>query len=305
MGGCHIGGHLDEAVGSRQSAVADRIDGELMHGQADMQGRIGVEVWVRAPKTQAAQRIGSVTADLAGHEFAQCGSAPVGRRHQVLGRGKRLQPAAKACQEIRERVRVTAGLGGDALDNGQKVLRAVADFAQQRLQGLLAALVLGRFDHGSDDPDHGIAVAVISVYPYLEPADAIVGGNAEFEVFRIAGCNDAAFGRTDAFRLRRRQDAIAVGRVDGPWRAHVACPYGFHLAILIENRNAGIVQCMKKGAAKLHSALSRMQSDDLVTLSSDFHVSGFGMHRSRHPPGLTLNGSPANGFPKRSAGRVP
>ncbi|WP_208866425.1 hypothetical protein [Mesorhizobium sanjuanii] len=55
---------------------------------------------------------------------------------------------------------------------------------------------------------------------------------------------------------------------------------------------------VKKGAAELHSALSGMQSDNLVTLSAVFHIFGFGMHRPRRPSGLALNGSPPNGFPE-------
>ncbi len=115
------------------------------------------------------------------------------------------------------------------------------------------------------------AFAMIGIDPHLEPAYAVLGGNTELETFRIAGGDDVAFGGADALCLRRRQYAVAVGGVGRPWRAHVARPHGFHVAILVENGNAGIVQRVKKSPAKLHSAFGGMQSDDFITPPAVVH----------------------------------
>ena len=142
---------LDKAVGPRQRAVAHRVDGKLMHGEADMQRRVGIEIGILAREADRVRRIHGVAADLADHQFAEIRAAPVRRGDQVLRGGDRLQPAAKAHQEAVDRSRIVPGLAGDALDDGKQVLGAVADLTQQRLQRLLAAPLLGGLDDRDDD----------------------------------------------------------------------------------------------------------------------------------------------------------
>src|SRR5690606_27027184 len=107
----------------------------------------------------------AMTVELADDEIAKQRATPVGKRDEVLRGSERLQPALEISQELLDVRRIMAGLAGNALDDGQQVARAMADFAQQGTQALLAMLALGCLDLGGDHAADRAVIGIIGIDP--------------------------------------------------------------------------------------------------------------------------------------------
>jgi len=246
------GGNGDEAARLGERAVIGRIDCQLVQGEPDMQRGIGIEIGVDALEHDGMPDVGAVAADLAEHEFVQVGAAPVGRRDQVLRRGERLQAAAKTRQEGFDRARIAAGLRGDALDDGEKVLRAMAEFAQQRPQRLFAAPVLGNVHGGGDEAlDRSVGAFPVGIDPDFEPSGAFVLRNADFQAHRLAAFKDGPLGCGHAFGLDGGQEVgvgLAGRSVGSPGTGEVVGPQHAKVVVLVDRGHAGIVHGLNEPA---------------------------------------------------------
>ena len=69
---------------------------------------------------------------------------------------QRLQPAAKFLEEEIQRDGVARRLHGDPLDDGQQVLRAVRQFAQQRFQHALAVAGIGNVGNDGEQAEGAV-----------------------------------------------------------------------------------------------------------------------------------------------------
>ena len=77
-------GNLDLATRPRQRAVADRIDRELVQGEAQMQGGVRSQIGICALDLNGALGVGSITRNLPGNKLAVVGAPPVGGGDQIL-----------------------------------------------------------------------------------------------------------------------------------------------------------------------------------------------------------------------------
>src|SRR5690606_41064245 len=82
----------------------------------------------------------------------------------------------------------------------------MAHLSQQDAQGLFAAFLLGRFDLGGHDALDGAVRCEVGIDPDFEPAHAVLARHADFEMFRIACCNDVAPRGGKPLDLGGRQD---------------------------------------------------------------------------------------------------
>lgn len=208
------------------------------------------------------RRIWYVAADLSGHQLAQVGAAPVRRGHQILGGRQRLEPPVETGQEGLDRAGVAPGLRGDALDDGQQVLGAMADLAQQRTQRLFALLAVGDVDPGGYQPVDGAIRRMVGIDGDLVPVRDAAVGNADLEGSRLARVEDRSLGGGKAIRLAFREEIVVVQARDvatAPTRRHVLCPHGPQAAVLIEQRDAG----MAEGAHQAASHLGRLRIRDV------------------------------------------
>ena len=218
-------------------------------------------------------RIGDVAADLARHQFAQVGAAPVGGGHQILRGGQRLQAAAEARQETVDRIRIAAGLGGDALDDGQQVLRAMADLAQQSAQRLLAALAVGHVDRRGDQALQLAVGRLVRVDRYFIPIDRVAVGDPDLQVLRLGGLQDGLLGEDNSFGFRCRQkvEVRQAGHIAvAPRVRNVLRPHHAQRPILIDQGDAGMAQRAHQAAAQFDIAVRKMHVHRVRRLRSAF-----------------------------------
>ena len=170
---------------------------------------------------------------------------------------------ASDCRRPRKRVRnestsgrVAAGLGGDALDDGQQVLRAMADLPEQGSQRLLPPLLLGGLHSRRDDASCLAVIVPVRIDPQVEPACAVGGGHAYLHALGDERCKHAALCRGDAFDNRRRQK-LGIG---GAWpvcgrpaAGHIARPHHPQFMVLIKNGNARVAQSVQQARYEVPS----------------------------------------------------
>ena len=94
-------------------------------------------------------------AELRAHEIVERGAVPAFLHQKVVRARQRLQPLAEPLQEALDVAGMLGGLARHRLDHGQKVLRAMRQFAHQEAQMRLALLALGDIDGRAGQPDDG------------------------------------------------------------------------------------------------------------------------------------------------------
>ena len=147
-------------------------------------------------------------AELRAHEIVERSAVPAFLHQKIVRARQRLQPLAEPLQEALDVAGMLGGLARHRLDHGQKVFRAMRQFAHQEAQMRLALFSLGDIDGRAGQPDDGplgiaqgldVEVVPPHVPGYFDPV---------FGIARLAACKHIALGGDDGRPIERGDDVV-------------------------------------------------------------------------------------------------
>ena len=113
--------------------MGERVYDKFVESEADMHGRIGRKQSIVTPEANEFDPTIDVGANLLLEQLPNMGAAPARIRNKVLRSRQREHAAPEFLNVGFERIGMLRCLGGDALDDGEQVLRPVAHLPQQLL----------------------------------------------------------------------------------------------------------------------------------------------------------------------------
>src|SRR5262245_60508476 len=145
----------DLALRLRQRAVFLGVRGKLVQGKAEILDRLGLQHDVFALDGDACAKAVGMLAELPLDQHTQGRAVPIVGDEKVVGGTHRRQPGAEAGEKIVDRARARGGLPRDGLGDGEQILAAMREFAQQKAKLVLVGLALADIDGDRRGADNG------------------------------------------------------------------------------------------------------------------------------------------------------